>query len=303
MAEVVLVDRDGILRHSDGNKKSNMVRTIVKYTDNKVHLDDAEVHETYKHLFPGVFTAEVNRYGEFENFKFHEQPKVFPLLPSQELENLQEYLDKFLSEDYIEMSKKAGIPRRSGLLLYGTPGIGKSNYINYALNLAIEKNSACVFNFDTLHKLRISIPFLKDLRNIQDNLFVVVFEEMDELINGQEGEAVIKNFMDGINSIDNCLILATTNYLERIPDSLKKRPSRFRKVLEIKQTGDVNKLKDWLSMTYKNFLPNITPEECESLHGLCLNKSIDEIKHILIDSKMGIKNLEQSSKLGFKKKS
>lgn len=279
-----------------------MVRTVIKYTDNKVYLDDAEVHETYKRLFPGVFTVELNRYGEFENFKSHEQPKVFPLLPSKELENLKEYVEKFLSPEYMEMCKRSGIPRRSGILLHGSPGIGKSNYVNHIIDLAIKQNTACVFNFDSISKLRVAIPFIKDLRNIQDDLFIIVFEEMDEHFAREDGESVLKNFMDGINSIDNCLILGTTNYLDKIPDSLKKRPSRFRKVMEIKQTEDVDKLKEWLALTYKNFIPDVTPEECENLHNMCINKSIDEIKHILIDSRMGIKNLESSTRLGFKKK-
>jgi len=41
------------------------------------------------------------------------------------------------------------------------------------------------------------------------------------------------NILDGVDSIDNTLIIATTNYPERIPDNLIDRPGRFDSLYEV----------------------------------------------------------------------
>ena len=106
--------------------------------------------------------------------------------------------------------------------------------------------------------------------------------------------------MDGIDSIENCLFLASTNYIELIPKSLTERPSRFKKVLEIKQSEDIEAVKKWLEKTYDSFIDNLNEKDYEHLHDKCLNKTIDEIKHVLVDYKMEITALQKPKKLGFK---
>lgn len=278
-----------------------MIRTVVKYTDNKVFLEDTEIVSTSQKLLPGIYDIEFDEYGRFKNFLEIRTPTVYPLIPSTELENIENYMGKFLSEDYIALCTKSKILIKSGVLLHGDAGIGKSNYINYLINKTITTKEACVFNIDTLHKLSTVIRQVKALREVQNNLFVIVLEEVDELFQEKGTEAILKNFMDGINSVDNLLFLSSTNYLENIPKSLVARPSRFKKVYEIKPSPDITKLKEWLKMTYKGFIDDLTDEDCEKLHDMCLNKTIDEIKHILIDYKMGITKLDVKRKIGFKK--
>ena len=277
-----------------------MIRTVIKYTDNKILLNDAEVFETSKKLFSGMYDVELDRYGEFANFVALKTPSVFDLMPSNELINVEEYANKFLSNEYYDICKKANILLKSGILLYGKQGIGKSNYINYLIKKTIKEKEACVFNFNNYNKLAVTITKIKELREIQDNLFVIVLEEMDELIRRDGAESTLKNFMDGIDSIENCLFLASTNYIELIPKSLTERPSRFKKVLEIKQSEDIEAVKKWLEKTYDSFIDNLSEKDYEHLHDKCLNKTIDEIKHVLVDYKMEITTLQKPKKLGFK---
>ena len=279
-----------------------MIRTVIKYTDNKILCNDVEVFEISKQLFPGMYEIELNNYGHFDHFKALKTPKVFDLMPSDELSNLQEYVHKFLSKEYQNLCTTAGVLKKTGMLLYGEAGIGKSNYTNYIIDKCIKEHEACVFNIDNINKLHVLIPKIKELRDIQNTLFLVVFEELDELFRASSTtEEVLKNFMDGINSVDNILFIATTNYVDNIPKSLINRPSRFKKVLEIKASDNVELMKEWLSKTYKVFIPDITKEECELMHEKCLNKTIDEIKHTLLDYKMDIHDIVKKPKLGFKR--
>ena len=139
-----------------------MIRTVIKYTDNKILLNDAEVFETSKSLFPGVYDIELDRYGDFANFIALREPNVFDLMPSNELHNIEEYIDKFLSDKYYEICKKANILLKSGILLYGKQGIGKSNYINWLIKKTIKEKKACIFNFNTFYKLNVTIKKIKE---------------------------------------------------------------------------------------------------------------------------------------------
>ena len=275
-----------------------MIRTVIKYTDNKILLNDAAVFETSKYLQKGVYDMEFDEYGRFKNFLSIKIPTSFPLMPSKELVNIEDYINKFLSKKYIDLCKKSNILIKSGILLYGEPGIGKSNYINTIIKRTIEESEACVFNINRGNKLSTIVQKVKELREIQTNLFVIVLEEIDEILT--EGyEAILKNFMDGIDSIENCLFLSSTNYLDKVPKSLTERPSRFKKVLKIEQSDNTEEVKKWLEQTYNSFIDDLDHSDYEILHDKCLNKPIDEIKHILIDYKMDIKKVEKSQKLGF----
>lgn len=277
-----------------------MIRTIIKYKDNKILLDDAEVFEIHNKMPPGIYDIEFDQYNQFKNFLEMKLPKVFPLMPSDELSNIQDYTTTFLSDEYKEFCKNTKIHRKTGILLYGLPGIGKSNYFSHIMKNALENNNAVIFNINSFLKLSKIGEQLQKLRNIQDELFIVLLEEIDELFTMNSAEGILKNLMDGIDSINNILFLASTNYIESVPKSLKERPSRFKKVLNIEQSSDTEKVKEWLTKTYKIFIPDIKENECEDLHEKCLNKSIDEIKHILIDYKMGITKVEKKRKIGFK---
>lgn len=279
-----------------------MIRTVIKYTDNKILLNDAEVFETSKELFSGMYDLELDKYQDFANFIALKEPNVFDLMPSNELINVEEYINKFLSDEYYNICKKSNILIKSGILLYGKQGIGKSNYINWLIKKVIKEKKACVFNINSYLKLHRVIPKIKELRQLQNNLFVIVLEEMDEIISKDGAESVLKNFMDGIDSIENCLFIASTNYIELIPKSLTERPSRFKKVLEIKQSENTELVKKWLEKTYNCFIDDLTEKDYEHLHEKCLNKTIDEIKHILIDYKMEITTLQKPRKLGFGQK-
>lgn len=279
-----------------------MVRTIIKYKDNKILLDENDVFEVSNKLFPGFYDIEFNEYNRFKNFIQLNIPRVYPLMPSTELKNIQDYINIFLSEDYENLCKITNILRKSGILLYGKPGIGKSNYFNYIIDKSIKTNNACVFNINSELKLKTIGDKLRELRLIQSELFIVVLEEMDELLNNNSCEAVIKNLMDGVDSVENTLFLASTNYIDKIPKTLTDRPSRFKKVLEIKQSENIEEVKKWLELTYKLFIPNIETVEIENLHELCINKSIDEIKNNLIDYKSGIVKINSTPyrPIGFK---
>ena len=71
---------------------------------------------------------------------------------------------------------------------------------------------------------------LSTLRKIHENTpIVVVIEDID---NWQHSTSILA-LLDGSGQIDNVTYLATTNYIENLPDRIKNRPSRFDKCVYI----------------------------------------------------------------------
>jgi hypothetical protein len=147
---------------------------------------------------------------------------------NKEVEDLLEEVRRFLKAE--EWHKEKNIPWRFGILLYGTPGNGKSEFIRalqeeHGLDLcglASEK--------DTLQK------------DSQGNLFVI--EDYDSIYNGRENKSLSKkgDFADLLKIIDKHegLVVITTNKLEVIDKALgipekgrSSRPGRLHRVLEM----------------------------------------------------------------------
>lgn len=132
--------------------------------------------------------------------------------------------------------RRYGVPLRRGVLLYGPPGTGKTmiGKILAGLGVAtfiwvtaadIEGDAARVCSvFKMARRLRPTILFFEDLD----------FHAADRkrlLQTGVLGELLTQ--MDGLESNNGVIVVATTNDLASIEPAIKDRPSRFDAVLEI----------------------------------------------------------------------
>ena len=126
---------------------------------------------------------------------------------------------------------------KTSCLLYGPPGSGKSQFVRYLskkYNLPIN----IVFFDASYNNLDIARMFAEVPRNC-----IVLMEDFDNYFNGREcvmkHEEVKFTFDSLINSLDGVhndyrgvLFVMTTNNIDAIDDSLKKRPSRMKFVRE-----------------------------------------------------------------------
>lgn len=123
-----------------------------------------------------------------------------------------------------------GFAWKRGILLVGPPGTGKT--------MVCKAAAASLENLPFLYVRDLRERASKDsIRSIFQRArklspCILVMEDMDSLINDQN-RAVFLNEMDGFQSNDGILIIASSNHPEKIDEALLKRPSRFDRVFHI----------------------------------------------------------------------
>lgn len=141
-------------------------------------------------------------------------------------DKVSEDIEAFLRSE--EIYRKIGTQYRRGILLYGPPGNGKTSFIRGLVRDALPDDSITVF-FEGMPTATM-IQRLADA--IGDRLKVFVFEELANVAENSKLERLL-DFLDGEKSVDKSVIIATTNYPERLPGNLVDRPSRFDKLYKM----------------------------------------------------------------------
>lgn len=134
------------------------------------------------------------------------------------------------SEDFY---RERGIPYKLGILLYGEPGTGKSSLI-HAVASELNKDVIVLTAGAILNgKLNRYDAVCCDC----DTAPVIVIEEIDTIVSSRQQDKELSenqksilsellNFLDGSSSPDSCIIIATTNHIEKLDPAII-RSGRF----------------------------------------------------------------------------
>ena len=147
-------------------------------------------------------------------------------------ENKEELLEAIdiwkKTEDFY---RERGIPYKLGILLYGEPGTGKSSLIHA---VASELNKDVI----VLTAGAILNGKLSRYNTVYcDTAPVIVIEEIDTIVSSRQQDKELSenqksilsellNFLDGPSSPDSCVIIATTNHIEKLDPAII-RSGRF----------------------------------------------------------------------------
>lgn len=172
-----------------------------------------------------------------------------------------EILDEFKSFiNNEELYRKLEIIYKRSILMYGSPGMGKTAIIRQIIKNEIPKEAVVIF-FSESPDVSYATKIASTLSN---RMKILVFEELITMLADDFKVQEFLNFMDGEKSLDKAFIFGTTNYPEKLPENIVNRPSRWDRVIKMKGLN-----KDGKAALIKHILErDVTEEELNLVENL-----------------------------------
>jgi len=150
-----------------------------------------------------------------------------PLEIDESVKNILKEIDDFFERR--SAFKKIGFSHKRGYLLHGPPGCGKSCTLRLLEKRFVEQFQGIVLYWDNGNGIQMFYEHIRDQEKSRP--VMVVCEDIDSYMEAFEEN--ILEFLDGQVGLDNFVLVATTNNINKVPSRIKDRPSRIDQVIEM----------------------------------------------------------------------
>lgn len=161
--------------------------------------------------------------------------------------------------------KKHKLPYKRGIILWGPPGSGKSSTIKLVLADVINRGGVA-FKFEDPGTFMECIRTFREIQS--DTPIVVLMEDIDSIILDYS-ESEVLNILDGVEGIEKCVFLATTNYPEQLGERIINRPSRFDRRFKMPHPGKLSR---------KMYFEHLLEKELIDAHSIDINVWVEDTK-------------------------
>ncbi len=188
-----------------------------------------EIDEKMRKLLMQSITYLVDTENGVQRRKYGEQAVVNRedvLLEESIKRDIFRSIDEFFKEDG-RFFKEYGLPYKRGILLYGTPGNGKTTLVK---SITGSTKAPVVYwqitEFTGSHSIQSVFGIVTRLAPA-----ILVIEDIDSM--PEYTRSIFLNTLDGVQSREGLFIIGTTNYPEKIDPALINRAGRFDRAYEI----------------------------------------------------------------------
>lgn len=284
----LIKDGKAIPKEKDNLKSKNVRINVVEfYLDSDRDICSNSTNESLGKDESNIFTTDSNKQQIFN------------------------YLDKFIHAS--RLFENMGVTYKTGILLYGPPGTGKTSMAKaicgkYNLTMYIIKYS--LFDMEMMNRIRC-------WRSGKKRPFVILFDDIDCVFGKREEDRTqeekvksqeLLEILDGANSIDNAIFIATTNDYTALDPALV-RDGRFNlkinmdniskelaismcRNMHIKETEIKSFLEDEAFPINPAYLQNkIIQHIFENLDSIDLNTPLPSTEELTIQEKLVATNL------------
>jgi SpoVK/Ycf46/Vps4 family AAA+-type ATPase len=276
------------------------------------------IGRTMKNLIPGFYKIKFDHNLGISYLKKQtiSSEKIIEF-PDKTISNLINDIETFWEskEKYLEYN----FVYKRGYLLYGVPGGGKTSVIHLLSDKLINQYGGVVINIGTVNDLFNLEEIIETIKTIEQNIkIILVFEDIDNFNDSdKEVMSTLLNVLDGNMRIDSCVIVATTNYPEKLKERISNRPSRFDVRYEIKLPTIENrkhylnkflKAKDLEQINIDKLVKDTDGFTVDHIKELILsvfvlnkdyNFALKEIKHMKDNSRIKPVKIKPETAIGF----
>lgn len=150
--------------------------------------------------------------------------------------NAYSYITRFFDPVYKATRNELGMVNKMNVIFNGLPGTGKTHMACMLAEKIIKQNNALGIFMSSIEDVP-DFPSLIDklrINDADDRMIIFVFDEMEKNNHKYLKNPKFLSFLDGADSRENVMIIATSNKISDLPDYLINRPGRFEKKWDFK---------------------------------------------------------------------
>lgn len=218
-----LIDFDTPHRFGELREEGDDSNQWLKSTDN-VYSSCKDTSIVNK-LEAGTYCVFQDSRGACHAQKFELETEELYYLPDTDITDVVEEVARFWERK--DLFKQHKITHKRGILFKGPPGTGKTSLLNL-LAASLIKNDGLVFFISDRDEFFWFVQFANEhLRKIEPNRpIITIIEDIDKFVDGGATESAMLSFLDGPDSVNHNIVIATTNRPDELND-LILRPCRF----------------------------------------------------------------------------
>jgi len=230
------------------------------------------IGNTEKILEPGIYKIGMTMEGDAIFSKTEVKSDLLLNLRNKKRQDILAEFKKFWTPDVKSKFEGLGLIHKRGFIYEGPPGTGKSCDMKLLMNEMVSGGDV-IFIAEDASTLT---GCLKQFKEVEpDRHVAVIMEDFERMADW--GEHALLELLDGPNAVGGVFYLATTNFINRISERLKRK-SRFDRVIHV----GLPEYEDRLEY-FKNKLGQIdTDENIQNLAKQTAGRNFADLKDIIV---------------------